>query len=232
MSANIRIAILDDQISAQFSERPAEAQGLDIAWHGTDYDDLVRFTGREPVNVIVVDLEHLGDDPIAASERLLASSSAELLITVYQFAPRAMVERLGGEQRRVLKAPVSLAMLKTQMMGTIVRGLLGATRAPASPSPPPTLRRAREIPPVAPAYTDAQLGVLRERKSRLACECPNQVAELVSSLVAFERYSRACANRDDDDANMHRALASATAQARRTMEAALTELLHFEKIEV
>jgi len=231
VSANIRIAILDDQISAQFSERPTEAQGLDIAWRGTDYDELVRFTGTEPVNVIVVDLAHLGDDPVVASERLLASSSAELLITVYQFAPRAMVERLGGEQRRVLKAPVSLAMLKTQMMGTIVRGLLGAKRPPSS-SGPVAVRRSRDALTVEPAYTDAQLGLLRERKSRLACECPNHVAELVSSLVAFERYSRACANRDDDDAKMHRALASATAQARRTMEAALTELLHFEKIEV
>jgi hypothetical protein len=86
--------------------------------------------------------------------------------------------------------------------------------------------------PRPPKFTDAQLGTLRERRSRLACECPNHVAELVASLVAFERYSRTCANRDDDDAAMHRVLASATAEARRTMEVVLEELLRFERIEV
>jgi hypothetical protein len=83
-----------------------------------------------------------------------------------------------------------------------------------------------------PRYDDAQLGTLRERQSRLACECPNHVAEVVSSLVAFERYSRACANRDDDDARMHQRLASSTASAWRVMEDALTELLKFENIAV
>jgi hypothetical protein len=234
MTDAIRVAVLDDQVPAQLRERPDDAQGLDVVWSGTSFDDLLRFTGQGAVQVVVADLDRLGADPVAASEQLLASSAADLLITLYRFAPREVVDRLGGPRRRVVRVPVSVPLLKLQMMSTIVKGLLAEAPRPPSALPPrPALGpRVHESSLDAPRYTDVQLGTLRERKSRLACECPNHVAELVSSLVAFERYSKACANRDEDDAAMHRALATATAQARRVMEDALTNLLRFEKIEV
>jgi hypothetical protein len=233
MTQSIRVAILDEQIPAQLRERPQDAEGLEVVWAGTSVDDLMRSTARVSPQVIVADLDRLGSDPAATAEQLLASSAAELFITVYRFAPRSAVEYLAGAKRRVVRAPVSIPMLKTQMMSTIVRGMLAeASPARATAAPPP--RRPFEPDPAAeaPRFTDAQLGTLRERSSRLACECPNHVAELVSSLVAFERYSRSCANRDDDDAAMHRALARATGEARRVMEAVLVDLLRFEKIDV
>lgn len=236
MSRDIRVAILDEQIPAQLEERPNEAEGLQVVWKGKELEELLRFTARESPQVIVADLDRLGADPSESVRELLATSAAELFITVYKFAPRATVEHLVGDKRRVVRAPVSIPMLKTQMMSAIVRGMLadvGSTpRSDAPTQPPPARRPAAGVLPEAPRYTDAQLGTLRERRSRLACECPNHVAEIVTSLVAFERYSRACANRDDDDAAMHRALASATADARRVMERALGDLLRFENISV
>ena len=229
-----------DLLPAQLRERPDEASGLDIVWSGTSFEELLRSTATTSPAIIVADLDHLGDDPQAAIDTLLASSAAELVITVYKFAPRATVAHLLGENRRVVKAPVSIAMLKTHMMSTIVRGLLDESRK-ASTNPPPARlpMRARIAPrPIetmngdVPLYTDAQLGTLRERSSRLSCECPNHMAELVTSLLAFERYSRSCANRGEDDATMHRTLARASADARRVMETALAELLRFENITV
>jgi hypothetical protein len=236
MPTGIRVAVLDEQIPAQLRERPRDADGLDLIWSGTDVEELRRFAAQEPPTVIVADLDLLGTDPAGAAEELLRATAAELFVTVYKFAPRGLVANLVGGNRRALKAPVSIPMLKTQMMSAIVRGLLAGEPAP-TPAQPPTVRpipRAKPPEPVGdpPRYSDAQLGTLRERQSRLACECPNHVAELVSSLLAFERYSRACANRDDDDARMHRRLATSTASARRVMEDALTELLKFENISV
>lgn len=235
MTHSIRVAILDEQIPAQLRERPHDAAGLDVVWNGTSLEELLRFTARESPQVIVANLDRLGVDPSESARQLLAASAAELFITVYEFAPRSTVEHLTGERRRVVRAPVSIPMLKTQMMSAIVRGMLADVATPRAtpPSRPPIARgpTVSEL-PAAPRYTDAQLGTLRERQSRLACECPNHVAELVASLVAFERYSRTCANRDEDDAAMHRTLARATADARRVMEDALTELLRFENISV
>src|SRR4051812_37522341 len=106
MTTAIRVAVLDEQIPAQLRERPADAEGLEVVWSGTDIDELRRFTGKESPSVIVADLDPLGADPAGAAEQLLASSSAELFVTVYKFAPRGLVANLGGQNRRVLKAPV------------------------------------------------------------------------------------------------------------------------------
>ncbi len=235
MKQAIRVAILDEQLPAQLRERPGDAEGLEVIWSGTSLEELLRFTARQGPQIIIANLARLGADPAESARQLLAASAAELFITVYDFAPRGTVAYLAGERRRVVRAPVSIPMLKTQMMSTIVRGMLADAAPPKSepPTRPPPARRppTNEL-PQPPRYTDAQLGTLRERPSRLACECPNHVAEIVASLVAFERYSRTCANRDDDDAAMHQTLAAATAKARSVMEEALTELLRFENIRV
>lgn len=234
MSKAIRVAILDEQIPAQLRERPTDAEGLDVVWNGSSLEELLRFAARESPQVIMADLDRLGADPTASADQLLSASAAELLITVYKFAPRSTVAHLAGEKRRVVRAPVSIPMLKTQMMSTIVRGMLAdVSPRESTPSRPSPVRRPADGDlPDAPRFSDAQLGTLRERQSRLACECPNHVAEIVASLVAFERYSRSCANRDDDDAAMHRALARATGEARRVMESALADLIRFENITV
>lgn len=234
---DIRVAILDEQIPAQLRQRPEDAAGLDVVWSGTRFDDLLRFTGLTSPQVVVAHVDRLGEDPAASVKQLLAASGAELVIAVYEFAPRSAIAPLVSDKCRVLRGPVSIPMLRMQMMSTIVRGMFSGSAArphrPAAPAAPAPARLPLEVAlPNPPRFTDAQLGALRERESRLACECPNHVAELVSSLVAFERYSRACENRDDDDAAMHRALARATSEARRIMEAALVDLLRFEDITV
>lgn len=235
MSKTIRVAILDEQLPAQLHERPQDAEGLEIVWTGTQLEDLIRFTAKESPQVIVADLDRLGPDPVSTADRLVRASAAELFVTVYRFASRSAVEHLTGDKRRVLRAPVSIPMLKTQMMSAIVRGLLadGSSSTPPKVAPRGEIRTARGGDLQHPAeFTDAQLGALRERPSQLACECPNQVAELVSSLTAFERYSRSCASRDEKDAAMHRALAVATSEARRVMERVLVDLIAYESITV
>jgi hypothetical protein len=64
------------------------------------------------------------------------------------------------------------------------------------------------------------------------CECPHHLVQLVSSLVAFETYSRECEHRNADDAALHAFLHAATAQARATMEAALARVVEAEGIDV
>ncbi|CAN5348879.1 hypothetical protein BH09MYX1_BH09MYX1_35080 [soil metagenome] len=40
----------------------------------------------------------------------------------------------------------------------------------------------------------------------MQCECPNHLSQLLLSLTSFEDYSAACANKNDADAAVHRAL--------------------------
>jgi hypothetical protein len=65
-------------------------------------------------------------------------------------------------------------------------------------------------------------------QSAVECECPQHLAQLVTDLSAFEIYSAKCANRDDDDAALHRYLHQTTAQARALIEAALLQVAEAE----
>ncbi len=79
-------------------------------------------------------------------------------------------------------------------------------------------------------FTPTQIGKLLEIRPKVNCECPNHLASLVSSLVAFENYSAMCRNRNQEDAEMHAILHAETAKARAIMEGALAILVKFEKI--
>ncbi|MBC7474359.1 MAG: hypothetical protein H7263_08715 [Candidatus Sericytochromatia bacterium] len=82
------------------------------------------------------------------------------------------------------------------------------------------------------SFTEYQLGKLQEIISKVDCECPNQVAALVSSLYAFEDYSKKCENKNDKDAEIHKLLYEKTSQARVIMEEALKKICDFENINV
>jgi hypothetical protein len=75
-----------------------------------------------------------------------------------------------------------------------------------------------------------ELWTLREISTGIACECPNQLSSIVSSLVAFERYCRDCESRDAEDAHLHRQLGDGTAEARLTMERLLVRLCEHDGI--
>jgi hypothetical protein len=68
--------------------------------------------------------------------------------------------------------------------------------------------------------------------SVVKCECPQHLANLLSSLVAFERYSEQCEDRSPEDAALHAFLHRTTAECRAGMEAALAEVLTQEGIEL
>jgi hypothetical protein len=92
------------------------------------------------------------------------------------------------------------------------------------------LLRIEQAPPMR-RFDDMQLAALQDVRSLVDCECPNQVADLVTALVAFENYSAQCKNRNPKDAQMHQLLARATGHSRAVMEYALKELCAFEGID-
>ncbi len=79
-------------------------------------------------------------------------------------------------------------------------------------------------------FTPSQIGRLLEIRPKVNCECPNHLASLVSSLVAFENYSAMCENRNAADAELHAILHAETSKARAIMEGALAQLIQAENI--
>lgn len=221
-------ATLPSYLSATAQE--ADQRNLQVAVATADRAELLAAAGKVKVDALVADLDLLGDAPeqaIAEFERLLRP---ELTVIVYAFAKWDVIERLRGPQRQLMRAPVSARALRSNMLGLIVKHL---TQNPAKAVVTPLETGLMRLEQQAPMrrYNDLQLAALQDVKSAVNCECPNQVADLVLQLVAFETYSAQCQNKNEKDAQMHRLLARVTGHARAVMEYGLKELCAFEGID-
>jgi len=151
-------------------------------------------------------------------------------ILVYQFAREDTIQPLDIKRITALRAPVEAAEIQLACIADIQLALRSGRAGLPDESIPlaKVTRPVGEIP--RRIFTDEQLVRIGQVSSVVKCECPQHLAHLLSSLVAFERYSERCEDRNQDDAEIHAYLHRTTAQARASMEVALSEVLTQEGI--
>lgn len=228
----VNLAIFHATLPSYLSSTAQEAdqRNLQVAVATADRAELLAAAGKVKVDALVADLDLLGDNPEQAVSELERALRPELTVIVYAFAKWDVIERLRGPQRQLMRAPVSARALRSNMLGLIVKHL---TQNPAKAVVTPLETGLMRLEQQAPMrrYNDMQLAALQDVRSAVNCECPNQVADLVLQLVAFETYSAQCQNKNEKDAQMHRLLARVTGHARAVMEYGLKELCAFEGID-
>ena len=228
----VNLAIFHATLPSYLSSTAQEAdqRNLQVAVATADRAELLAAAGKVKVDALVADLDLLGDNPEQAVSELARALRPELTVIVYAFAKWDVIERLRGPHRQLMRAPVSARALRSNMLGLIVKHL---TQNPAKAVVTPLETGLMRLEQQAPMrrYNDLQLAALQDVRSAVNCECPNQVADLVLQLVAFETYSAQCQNKNEKDAQMHRLLARVTGHARAVMEYGLKELCAFEGID-
>ncbi|MEM7219483.1 MAG: MerR family transcriptional regulator [Pseudomonadota bacterium] len=122
------------------------------------------------------------------------------LIVVYTFCSKRMLAKLHDAGIETLASPVTLAALEQHL----------------APSPPV---RANE-----PRFNTEELLKLANMSSGLQCECPNQIAKLLMTLQAFERYCSECSDTDPEQAALHQALGDITIRSRILFEDAMSRV--------
>jgi DNA-binding transcriptional MerR regulator len=70
-------------------------------------------------------------------------------------------------------------------------------------------------------YSSAELSAARAMKSKLECECPQHLSDLIQALSEFEDYSASCSVDNWQDAAVHACIFAYAGQARWLMERAL-----------
>ena len=216
----IRMAILDDYLPQQLaSGAEAPIEDTEVVWTGDDLEALITHAREKRAQVVIVNVDVADrDDPGATIERVKRETKAELVIALYSFLRRADLDAIAAHGRAV-KSPASVARLRSQMLGVLVRNLFNGE--PPEPEALP-----------GPRYSKAQLAKLMEIASTVQCECPNHVGELVAGLIAFEGYANGCENKNPEDAAIHRMLGQKTGRARLIMEEALAKLIEHENITI
>ena len=221
----------------QTTAADGDQKNMHIALAGDQFSVLMAGAGKVKIDALVVDLALLGDVPDQMLGELERVLRPDLTLIVYSFAKWETIERLrAGQKRQMLRAPVSARSLRSNMLSLIVKSLTQASTSPTSSASPagPSESGLLRIEQPAPMrrFNDYLLAALQDIESTVECECPNQVADLVLALSAFETYSAQCQNKNEKDAGMHRLLARVTGHARAVMEYGLKELCAFENIDL
>jgi hypothetical protein len=227
----IGVAILGDFLPALLRSYPRNPAPVDVRVADSNRDRFAADLERQPVDVVVVESAILDANAIQALRHCMQIAGIERGVLVYSFGRGRDVEQARDARIAVLRAPVGA----DELLAAIIR----AFRAPVPASPRPRgttsdtgMAAWNFAGPVAPRrFNQQQLARLAGVSSSVDCECPQHLAQLVGDLSAFEIYSANCANRDDDDAALHRYLHRTTAQARALVEEALEKVALAEGIE-
>ncbi|MCY7319274.1 MAG: MerR family transcriptional regulator [Ramlibacter sp.] len=163
------------------------------------------------VDVLVV---HVASLHLSVTERVLAlrvGLPAPTVLVVYSFGAEAAADALRAAGVTVCREPVT---------GAELARLIAASKQ--VPQREPEAKRGRSSPRL---YSDTELASLAEIPSRVACECPRHLAEIVTLLVGFERYSAECVSAGPTDAALHRHLHDISSVARTMFEQALARVI-------
>ncbi len=220
----LRLAVLGDFLPRQLREQ--EPGALDIRIADSIRERFAADLHRQPVDVVVLERPVLDAETLDEMRQHLEGAGAAQGVIVYSFGRSRDVSAAAAEGIVALRAPVGA----DELCDAATRSAGAARRVPGMAAADDEALSAPEssLPVAARRFSPQQLANLASTDTGVDCECPRHLAQLVSDLSAFEIYSDRCANRDDDDAALHRFLHRTTAEARALVERALQRLAEAE----
>jgi DNA-binding transcriptional MerR regulator len=165
-------------------------------------------------DVLVSEMSTIDQDSAEQVQKEMKRAGCVGAVVIFNFGTRWAVAEVSNAGIVCLKGPVAAGDIRR---ACVTFGFAAQVVAPRPELPP---RR----------FTASQLVKLEGMGGSITCECPNHLAEMITSLCAFEKYSRECANRNDEDARVHAQLEASTAQARAILEESLARLIEIEGI--
>lgn len=229
----IRIAVIGTKIRQALQSASEQSPSMRVVGEFLDTTELITSLKPGAADLVVVERDTLFPEDVAEIQEIIATLQVRRAIVVFQFAREETIASLAAMRITGLRAPVDSMGIRLACLSGVPGGLLSeAVKSdPAASSPVEKIQRPPgEIPER--IYRDEQLVRIAQLSSVVNCECPQHLANLLSGLVAFERYSEQCEDRDVSDAAIHAYLHHTTAKVRLSMEIALSAVLEQEGITI
>jgi DNA-binding transcriptional MerR regulator len=229
-----RVAVAGPFVRTVFQEEGLASDQIRVVSEHADLDDLQSSVKPGSVDVVLIEEATLFKNQIEAIQRMLSSIKARRAVVTYRFAPKSVIAPIDNNLSSIttIRAPADANELRLACLAgmTLSRADLGAESEALdqTESPDPLASEDEAIPER--TYSDSELNAISRMDNTIKCECPQHLASLVTSLLAFETYSSQCENQDAKDAELHAYLHAATAKARTAMEQALNTVLRAEDL--
>ncbi len=183
-----------------------------------DLSQALRVQSAEEADVVLVQMgavqAHAKDDLVKLRDQLRVKK----LVLVYHFATDHVLQHLKTAGIIARREPVS-----DMDLCDIIQSVLMVEPGFAS------LGTGK----IAPRkYNDVVLQKVSNIDSKVLCECPKHVADLIRQLNSFEQYSNDCLNNSAEDARLHAYLSAVSGSARALFEEALERVAAHEGIQL
>jgi len=223
----VRVAVLGNLVRTQLLENPG---ALEIVVADDDPATFVTDLEHQAVDVVIVETAILDGQALKQLKSYLSLGRAQSGLLVYNFGQKRFIDRAIKSGVVALRSPVGAADILSTIQN-LPAANSETRRGKAQPRATNDASEWRFSGTIAPRrFTQQQLAYLASISSSIECECPQNLAELVNNLTAFEVYSAQCANRDADDAALHHYLHQTCAEARALIEMALEKVVEAEEI--
>jgi DNA-binding transcriptional MerR regulator len=218
-----RIIVAGETLAARMQDEVGAGalEGLQLLAAGPSPESCLAALAGEPADVLVIEIPTVHEDTSRQIIDWLGDTGTRRALLVYRFATAEALRRLPAARIQTVSAPVSPVVIRNLCLGMQSLAVAGPEGEEAGVRLQVAGRR----------YSNAMLAKLAQRSGTIRCECPKHLAELVTSLLAFERYSLECENRNRADAALHAYLHATVSQARKQIEDALAHVIDVEGID-
>ncbi|MBT8090033.1 MAG: MerR family transcriptional regulator [Gammaproteobacteria bacterium] len=223
----IDIAVLGDYLPAQLLAHDRDIAPINVRVAESNRDRFAADLRCQTADVVILESPILGPDQSAQLLNYMKECGAKRGVIIYGFGSSRDVERARKSNIVVLRAPVDIEEVHAAVVRAYTQPLDGKLQ-PKKPEVAESPGWSFAGASTTRVFNQQQIARLANTSSTIECECPKHLAQLVGDLSAFEMYSANCANRDDDDAALHRYLHQTTAQARALVEVALKKVADAE----
>jgi DNA-binding transcriptional MerR regulator len=223
--SSCRLTLVGESLASILEVPGGTLTGITLVAAYRDTADFEARASDDEADVLVIEQATLHADSAARLVDWLVRAKATRAVVIYRYASREALAQLPASRCSALSAPVDPRTLQAHCLAMWHTGQPVSTPAAAG-----SAGFIRAAPPR--RYDDAALAQLASLSSTVKCECPRHLAELITSLSAFERYSVECENRSSRDAALHTYLHASASHARQLIEEALDHVIEMENIKI
>ena len=223
--APIRVVVAGESLSVAMRVASTSFDDLELVEGLPDWRGRGPEIGRLSPDLFVLEQPSIHIETVDELQQVVRTSGARHVLVVYQFGSEAALRALESERVAPVKGPLGPTQLQLALRLAIDRA-----EPPREPERSRRFIEAVDQRPPPARFDPATMARIAAQSKVVHCECPQHLATLISSLMAFEAYCRECESRSEADAALHAALERSTGQARATLEDALDYLLQVENI--
>ena len=174
-----------------------------------------KFEEVEKVDCLVVECSTLASSQLAMLRQLRQQLQPGKLLVTYRMCNERWLQEIEGQDIQAVEFPPDPAYLAFEVGQCVADKLTSQGETDLGEL---VIAKPRQ-------YNERELSAARRLQSRIDCECPRHISDLIRALASFEEYSANCSVENWHDAAVHACIYAYTGQARWLMEKALSAVL-------